>query len=42
LREPDGDLGLPFVDCVALRKRSNDVLRDGTNGARRWDYHQSF
>jgi hypothetical protein len=42
LTEPDTELGLPFVSYVALRRRSNDVLGDGTNGTRRWDYHQSF
>jgi predicted O-methyltransferase YrrM len=42
LAEPDTELGLPFVSYVALRKRSNDVLGDGTNGTRRWDYHRSF
>jgi hypothetical protein len=42
LTEPDAKLGLPLVNYVALRKRSNDVLGDGTNGTRRWDYHQSF
>jgi len=42
LTEPDTELGLPFVSYVALRKRSNDVLGDGTKGTRRWDYHQSF
>jgi hypothetical protein len=42
LTQPDTELGLPSVTYVALRKRSNDVLGDGTNGTRRWDYHQSF
>jgi predicted O-methyltransferase YrrM len=45
LTEPDAELGLPVYGLagnIALRKRSNDVLGDGTNGTRRWDYHQSF
>jgi hypothetical protein len=45
LTEPDTELGLPvygLVGNVALRKRSDDVLGYGTNGTRRWDYHQSF
>jgi predicted O-methyltransferase YrrM len=42
LTEPDTKLGLPSVSYVALRKRSNDILGDGTNGTRRWDYHRSF
>jgi predicted O-methyltransferase YrrM len=42
LTEPDTELGLPCANYVALRKRSNDVLGDGTNKTRRWDYHQSF
>jgi hypothetical protein len=42
LTEPDTELGLPFVNYVALRKRSDDTLGDGSNGTRRWDYHQSF
>jgi hypothetical protein len=42
LTEPDTELGLPFVSYVALRKRSSDVLGNGTKDTRRWDYHQSF
>src|ERR1700730_4551949 len=42
LTETDAELGLPFASYVALRKRSDDVLGDGTKGTRRWDYHQSF
>ena len=42
LTEPDTELGLPFANYVALRKRSDDILGDGSNGTRRWDYHQSF
>src|SRR6516165_4631851 len=42
LTEPDTELGLPFANYVALRKRSDDILGDGSNGTRRWDYHQGF
>jgi hypothetical protein len=39
---PNSELGIPRARYVALRKNKQDVLGDGTNGTRRWDFHAEF
>lgn len=36
------DLGLGDSRCVVLRKKSDDVLGDGTGGSRSWNHHRPF
>lgn len=38
---PDGALGVP-AGFVALRKDRNDIMGDGSDGTRRWDFHREF
>jgi predicted O-methyltransferase YrrM len=41
LLETDFELGIP-KGFVALRKDREDVMGDGSNGTRRWDFHREF
>jgi predicted O-methyltransferase YrrM len=38
----DGRLGISRANFIALRKDMQIVYGDGSNGTRRWDYHQPF
>jgi predicted O-methyltransferase YrrM len=40
--EPDEKLRLPRVNYAAFNKERDDVLGDGLNGTRRWDFHNDF
>ena len=40
--EPDDKLGLPAGNYIAFMKERDDILGDGSNGTRRWDFHNEF
>ena len=40
--QTDAELGLPAGNFIAFRKEAEDVLGDGSNGTRRWDFYREF